>query len=54
MAQIVYNNTNIDRYDLELEVHDFHKTFTEQTTSLYRNLAALPFALCLTTAHDWG
>lgn len=52
VAQIVYNTSGMDRYDLELEVQDFYKPFVGHTTPLYQELAALPFALCLTTAQD--
>ncbi len=52
VAQLVYNDAGTDRYDLELEVQDFYQPFAEQTTAFHRELASLPFSLCLTTTPD--
>ena len=52
VAQTLYNVSGTDRYDLEIEVEEFFKPFALRTTALHRNLAALPFTLCLTTTPD--
>jgi len=51
-AQMVVNRPNYDRFDLELEVSSFYEPYSEQTTDFHRDLAALPFTLCLTTTPD--
>ena len=41
-----------DRMELELEVGDFYRPFAEQTTDFHRDMAALPFTLCINTTPD--
>lgn len=52
VAQAYMQQTDHDRYDLELDTVDFYKSFADATTEFHRNLAALPFSLCLTASPD--
>jgi hypothetical protein len=40
-----------DRIELEMVVEDFYRSYTGQTTSCHRQLAALPFQLCIDITH---
>jgi hypothetical protein len=51
VAQLRYNKDG-DRSDLEYEVNEFFSSLADQTSRFHRDLAALPFALCLTTTPD--
>ncbi|MCA9421360.1 MAG: toll/interleukin-1 receptor domain-containing protein [Nitrospira sp.] len=51
VAQLRYNEDR-DRSDLEFEVKEFFAPLTSQTSAFHRDLAALPFTLCLTTTPD--
>jgi hypothetical protein len=51
-AQLVVNQPHYDRYDLEQEVSSFYEPYRAQTSEFHRDLAALPFTLCLTTTPD--
>ena len=51
VAQLRYNEDG-DRSDLEFEVKDFFSPLAGQTSDFHRDLAALPFTLCLTTTPD--
>jgi hypothetical protein len=48
VAQLRYNADG-DRADLEFEVEEFYKPLADRTSEFHRNLAELPFTLCLTT-----
>jgi hypothetical protein len=48
VAQLRYN-VDGDRSDLELEVEEFYEPFTKSSSDFHRDLAALPFTLCLIT-----
>jgi hypothetical protein len=52
MAQIYAQAMPKRRPGLELAVEDFYAGYDNQTTSLHRDLAALPFTLCLTTTPE--
>jgi hypothetical protein len=52
VAQLYLQQPGFDRYDLELEVSAFYEPFAERTSDFHRDLAALPFTLCLTTTPD--
>jgi hypothetical protein len=41
-----------DRMDLHLAVESFYKAYEGLTTPLHRELAELPFKLCINTTHD--
>ncbi len=41
-----------DRYELEIEVDDFYSAYQNVTTDFHRDLAALPFTLCINAAPD--
>ena len=41
-----------ERTDLEMAVEDFYRPYKDASTPLHRNLAALPFRLCVTTTPD--
>lgn len=48
----LYYREKVDRYGLEKEVAQFYDQYKNATTDAFRNLAALPFTLCLSTTHD--
>jgi TIR domain/SIR2-like domain len=48
VAQLRYN-VDGDRSDLELEVEEFYAPFSESSSGFHRDLAALPFTLCVIT-----
>jgi hypothetical protein len=48
VAQLRYKKDG-DRSDLEVEVEEFYKPLDELTSDFHRDLARLPFTLCLTT-----
>lgn len=48
VAQLRYNQDG-DRSDLEIEVKDFYAPLDTLTSAFHRDLAYLPFTLCLTT-----
>ena len=52
VAQLYLQQPDQDRYDLEIDVTDFYQPYAEQTTDFHRNVAALPFSLCITTTPD--
>ena len=52
VAQVYLHQPDRDRVDLELAVADFYEHYKDQTTSLHKELAALPFTLCVTTTPD--
>ncbi len=52
VAQLCLEQSDYDRYDLELDVKKFYEPFIEQTTDFHRDLAALPFTLSLITTPD--
>lgn len=41
-----------DRYELEIAVEDFYNAYQKVTTDFHRDLAALPFTLCINAAPD--
>lgn len=41
-----------DRYGLEIEVKDFYDAYQNLVTDFHRDLAALPFTLCINTTPD--
>jgi len=49
VAQLRYNERE-NRFDLEFEVKEFYKPLDELTSDFHRDLARLPFTLCLTTS----
>jgi hypothetical protein len=51
VSQVLYDETG-EQTDLQFQVGEFYKQFAETTTELHRNIAALPFQLCLTTSSD--
>ncbi len=51
VAQLRYNKDG-DRSDLEFEVEEFYKTRADRSSTFHRDLAVLPFTLCLTTTPD--
>ena len=51
VSQALYDQTG-EQTDLQFEVGEFYRQFAETTTDLHRNLAALPFQLCITTSAD--
>ena len=52
VAQLFLSCRDRDRYDLEMDVNTFYGQFQNQTTQLHRDLASLPFSLCLTMTPD--
>ena len=52
VAQLYLQQPDRDRYDLEIDVTDFYKAYAGRTTGFHRNMAALPFTLCVTTTPD--
>lgn len=48
IAQLRYSQDG-DRSDLEIEVKDFYAPLDSRTSDVYRDLAHLPFTVCLTT-----
>ncbi|HSR33670.1 MAG TPA: SIR2 family protein [Anaerolineae bacterium] len=51
VAQLRYRKDG-DRSDLEFEVQEFFAPLATQTSEFHRDLAVLPFSLCLTTTPD--
>ena len=51
VSEALYDETG-EQTVLQYDVGEFYKQFADQTTELHRNLAALPFQLCLTTSAD--
>lgn len=51
VSQAFYDETG-EQTDLQYQVGEFYKQFATVTTELHRNLAALPFQLCITTSPD--
>jgi TIR domain/SIR2-like domain len=49
VAQIFQRHN--DRLDLEMAVEDFYRGYAGQTTDVHRQLAALPFQLCIDITH---
>jgi len=52
VAQLYRAQPDSDRVDLELAVADFYKPYDGLTTQLHRELAELPFTLCINTTPD--
>lgn len=52
VAQTYLNIPGRERIDLEMEVGDFYRPYATTTSDLHRNLAQLPFNLCLTVTPD--
>lgn len=52
IGQVFLHRPENDRVDLELAVKDFYAPFEQQTTALHKQLADLPFTLCVNTTHD--
>jgi hypothetical protein len=52
VAHTYVHSQNRDRLDLEFEVQDFYAPYDGKITPAHRDLAALPFSLCLTTSPD--
>ncbi|MFK8017827.1 MAG: toll/interleukin-1 receptor domain-containing protein [Gammaproteobacteria bacterium] len=48
VAQTYLHAVGKDRVELELDVSDFYQTYADQTNEIHRDLASLPFQLCLT------
>ena len=51
VSQVLYDQTG-EQTGLQFEVGEFFNQFADTTTELHRNIAALPFKLCLTTSAD--
>lgn len=47
-----YDRVRRDREELELAVHDFYAKYSEPTTAFHRDLATLPFRLCVSASPD--
>ena len=52
VAQLLKQQPQIDHIDLEVEAKDFYDGYQTVTTDFHRNLAALPFTLCINAAPD--
>jgi hypothetical protein len=52
VAQLYYQVHDQDKDDLALVVKDFYAGFQDATTAFHRNLAQLPFRLCISTSPD--
>ena len=52
VAQLYLQQPKLDRYDLEIDVVDFYRPYSGQTSEFHRLLSALPFSLCVTTTPD--
>jgi hypothetical protein len=52
VAQLYVNQAKGDRGKLERAAERFYKPFRDQRNSIHDDLAALPFALCITTTPD--
>ncbi|MFO1430347.1 MAG: toll/interleukin-1 receptor domain-containing protein [Candidatus Competibacteraceae bacterium] len=52
VAQLYYQHPDFSRLDLERAVKDFYKSYEQESTQLHRELAQLPFTLCVNTAFD--
>ena len=52
VAQAYLQQPDQDRYDLELDAQDFYRAHAGRTTPFHRDLAALPFTLCLTASPE--
>lgn len=48
----LYYQLKRDRDELALAVKDFYSQFAELTTDFHRDIASLPFKLCVSTTHD--
>src|ERR1700741_5093567 len=51
VSEVLYDETG-EQTVLQYDVGEFYKQFAEKTTELHRNLATLPFQLCITTSAD--
>jgi len=51
VSQALYDQTGAET-DLQMEVGEFYAKFAGSTTQLHRDLAALPFKLCITLGPD--
>ena len=52
VSQLYLQRPDQDRVDLEIDVNDFFVPYAETTSDCFRDLAALPFSLCLSTTPD--
>lgn len=52
VAQLYYQAHDQDKDDLALVVKDFYAEFQNKTTAFHRNLAQLPFRLCISASPD--
>lgn len=52
VAQLVMQELRKGRSDLDMLVRDFYDQFQSKTTEFHRDLAALPFTLCVNTSPD--
>ncbi len=52
VAELYLQQPDRDRYDLEIEVTDFYQAYGARTTDFHRDMAAMPFNLCITTTPD--
>lgn len=52
VSQLYLQRPDHDRVDLEIDVNDFFVPYSEQTSEFFKDLAALPFSLCLSTTPD--
>lgn len=51
VSQILYDETG-EQTPLQFEVSEFYGKFATETTDLHRDLAALPFQMCISTSSD--
>ena len=51
VSQVVYDKSR-SLTELQIDVADFYEQFSGSTTEFHRNLAALPFQVCITTGPD--
>jgi hypothetical protein len=51
VAQIYEHHKDNDRFALEMVVEDFYREYAGQTTDVHRQLAALPFRVCVDITH---
>ncbi len=52
VAELYVSQRDRDRTDLEMLVEEFYRPYRGQSTPFHECLAALPFALCITTTPD--
>ena len=51
VAELFYQIKH-DRDELAIAVRDFYSQFVESTTNFHKDIASLPFKLCVSTTHD--